>query len=474
VTAATTESDSAPDEAATPGDEDGAPSDGSTGRGRAATSGGVDSATATVDADDGHAIETGRWIGISAMVLFAAGIGIAANSPGLLLAALVGVAFLGYARLSRPPAPTLSVTRTVEDGRPSPGDTVTVRLTVENEGERTLPDLRVVDGVPTELSVVEGSPRVGTALRPGQSVRVEYSVEAKRGTHEFDAVTVLARSVSGAHERSVRPAVGTRLTADPPLEMDQLVPLRGLTTPYTGRVPTTTGGEGIEFFATREYRRGDSLSRVDWNRLARDGELSTLEFREERLATVVLVPDLRLRSYVRGDDENLHAADRSIAATGELFSALLESGDRVGIAAIASEDVWLPPGSGSQHRARARELLATHPAFAPERPDTGVSSVWGFRTITTRLPPNAQVVLLSPLVDDAAFEMARRFDARGHDVTVVSPAPEVGDSVSERVGDLRRSLRIVQLREVGIRVAEWDPDERLASTLERAGRRWST
>ncbi len=455
---------------------DGDAADAATGdRGSTAAVAGAESATTTVEgADAGHTIETGRWIGISAMVLFAAGVGVAANSAGLLLASLVAVAFLGYARLSRPPDVSVSVTRAVRDASPDPGDTVGVRLTITNDGDRTLPDLRIVDGVPTELSVVRGSPRIGTALRPGASTTVEYAVEAKRGTHEFDPVTVLARSASGAHERSLNAAVGTRLTAHPPLEMDRLVPLRGLTTPYTGRVPTTTGGEGVEFFATREYRRGDSLSRVDWNRLARDGELSTLEFREERLATVVLVPDLRLRSYVRGDDENLHAADRSIAATGELFAALLESGDRVGIAAIADDDVWLPPGSGGDHRARARELLATHDAFASERPTSGVSSVWGFRTITTRLPANAQVVLLSPLVDEGAFEMARRFDARGHDVTVVSPRPTVGADVSERVGDLRRSLRIVQLREVGIRVADWSPDERLASTLERAGRRWST
>lgn len=466
MTAATDASASAPDV-----DVDGADADPSDGPDRPGTGRYV--ATTTVEATSDDSVETGRWTGISALILFAAGVGVAANSPGLLLVSLMGVAFLGHARLSRPPSVSLSVRRAVDEARPDPGDVVRVRLTVENEGDRTLPDLRVVDGVPMELGVVEGTPRLGTALRPGGRASVEYAVEAKRGTHEFAPTTVLARSASGAHERSVSAGVGTTLTSDPPLETEQLVPLRGLTTPYTGRVATDTGGEGVEFFATREYRRGDALSRVDWNRLARDGELSTLEFREERLAEVVLVPDLRLRSYVRTDHEHLHAADRSVAATGELFSALLESGDRVGLAAIAQEEVWLPPGTGNDHRARARELLASHPAFSSERPDNSASSVWGFRTIATRLPPNAQLVLLSPLVDDAAFEMARRFDALGHHVTVVSPDPTGGDSVSERVGKLRRSLRIVRLREAGIRVAEWGPDEGLSSALERATGRWS-
>ena len=433
------------------------------------------SASTTVESDgEEEIVETGRWTGISALVLFAAGVGVAANSPGLLLASLLGVAFLGHARLSRAPSPTLSVRRVVDDPRPDPGDVVGVRLTVTNEGDATLPDVRIVDGVPTELAVVEGSPRCGTALRPGDSATVEYAVEATRGTHEFGATTLLARSLSGAHERSLTASVDTALTTHPPLAMDKLVPLRGLTTPYTGRVPTDTGGEGVEFFATREYRRGDALARVDWNRLARDGELSTLEFREERLATVVLVPDLRLRSYVRGDEDDPHAADRAVTATGELFSALLESGDRVGLAAIAHEDIWLPPGTGNDHRARVRDLLATHPAFGAERPETGASSVWGFRTIASRLPADAQVVLLSPLVDDGGLEMARRFDARGHDVTVVSPDPTTDGTVSERVGQLRRSLRLVQLREAGVHVADWGPDERLAAALERAGRRWST
>jgi uncharacterized repeat protein (TIGR01451 family) len=129
-------------------------------------------ATATVEATGAGGIETGRWTGVSALVLFAAGIGTAANSPGLLLASLVGVTFLGHARLSRTPAVSLSVTRAVADASPDPGDAVGIRLTVENEGDRTIPDLRIVDGVPTELAVVEGSPRRGTALRPGGSTTV--------------------------------------------------------------------------------------------------------------------------------------------------------------------------------------------------------------------------------------------------------------------------------------------------------------
>jgi uncharacterized protein (DUF58 family) len=420
-----------------------------------------------------NVVRTNRWKGISALVLLAAGVGVGASSPGLLLAALVGVIYVGYAQAGTEPAVDLSVEREVLDDDPDPGDEVWVRVTVTNTGDSTVGDLRLVDEAPIELNVVDGSPRHGTALRPGATATFGYAVEAKRGTHPFGDVVAIARNFPGTHERTVAYTATTTLTCIPPLDMEAVVPLRGLTTAFTGRIDTDTGGDGLEFFATRDYRRGDKLGRVDWNRYARTRDLSTLQFREERMATVVLLLDLRAAAYVRGQPDALHAADRSVLAAGGLFSALLDTGDRVGIAGLSQESLWLPPNTGRDHRTRARNLLATHPALSPTVPTRSPSVVWSYRRLLGQLPADAQVVLLSPVADDGAFDVARRLDAVGHKVTVISPDATARDTISERVGYLRRSIRLTRLREVGVRVVDWGPDERLASALERARRRWS-
>jgi uncharacterized protein (DUF58 family) len=83
------------------------------------------------------------------------------------------------------------------------------------------------------------------------------------------------------------------------------------------------------------------------------------------------------------------------------------------------------------------------------------------------------VVLFTPLADDYVVSVARRLDAYGHLVTVVSPDPTAGRTDGQRLARVERSLRASRLRSAGIRVVDWPPGQPLASAVERARRRWS-
>jgi uncharacterized protein (DUF58 family) len=145
--------------------------------------------------------ETHRWYGVAAVGFVAAGAGAIVNQPGLLLASVVGIAFAAYAQTSSsPPATELRLERELSDPDPRAGQAVEVTVRVVNEGG-TLPDLRLVDGVPPALEVTEGSPRLATALRTGRSATFRYTVEARRGVHPFEPMTIIARDASGATER---------------------------------------------------------------------------------------------------------------------------------------------------------------------------------------------------------------------------------------------------------------------------------
>jgi uncharacterized repeat protein (TIGR01451 family) len=416
---------------------------------------------------------TNHWRGISAIAFLAGGLGVLTTTPSLLLASLVGVAYLAYARIGSGPTVELSIERSLSDEHPSTGDEVEVTVTVRNEGDSTLTDLRLIDGVPSALSVNDGVPRLATSLRPGATATFRYTVLARRGVYEFDTLIAIARDPAGSIESEIEFETETTLTCTPTLDTTAVVPLRALTSQYTGRVETSTGGDGVEFFSTREYQPGDNLSRIDWNRYARQRKLTTIDFREERMATVVLVLDLRMEAYKQAEENSLHAVDRSVDAAGRLFTALLETGDRVGIAALAPEDVWLAPGTGNEHRARARELLATHPALSPTPDEEYFSIYLRRRKLMERFPADAQVILLSPLLDDTIARTARLFDAHGHLVTVISPDVTNDDTVGHTVARIQRRNRISDLRKHQIRVVDWERDESLAMALERIRKRWS-
>ncbi len=418
-------------------------------------------------------IVTERWAGFAGAVLFVSSVGIVLREPALLVAGAVGVGYLAVARTGSAPTPQLTVERIVDADDPEPGDDVVVTINVENEANALL-DLRLVDDVPDGLEVIDSSPRCATVLSPGGSVRYSYTVSATRGRHEWSVIDAITRDRAGIEELTTSVNVDSELVCVPPLGRTADLPLRGLTTRYTGHVSTDVGGSGVEFYSLREYRHGDPLRRVDWKRTARTGDLTTLQLREERAATVVIVVDSRQRSYLASEPTAENAVERSVDAAGRTVAVLLDSGDRVGLAGLCANGRWLPPGSGSDHRARVRQLLATDPAYAPtpsaDAESTYVSG-WVRRT-RRRLPPDAQLIFFSPLCDDAVARAIRRLDAAGHLVTVISPDPTVRDTSGRGLVWIERRLRLSDLRTAGIRVVEWG-DESLGVAVARAEGRWS-
>jgi uncharacterized repeat protein (TIGR01451 family) len=417
-----------------------------------------------------EAIRTNRWVGVAGFALLLGGVGMVVREPGLLVAAALPVAYAAYARAADAPRPDLVAERTVDSDAPEPGDRVRVSVTVRNAGSRPLTDVRLVDGVPPGLSATTPA-RLGTALRPGSVATFGYEVVARRGDHEWGPVTAAVRDASGASERRVEMPCSTTLRCVPRLDATADLPLRGLTTQLSGRVATDVAGTGVEFYAIREYRRGDPRNRIDWNRRARTGELSTLQFREERAATVCLLVDARERAYVAPSDEDPSAVERSLDAAGAAFSALLDNGDRVGIAGLGAGECYLAPSTGDAHRARARELLATHPTFAPTPANAPRFPDIDERYLHARLPGDAQVVFLSPVADGYPVRLARRLDALGHAVTVVSPDPTGEGTAGRTLARIERRIRLSRLRTAGIRVIDWR--DSLATALARESGRWS-
>ncbi|WP_290816197.1 DUF58 domain-containing protein [Halovivax sp.] len=427
--------------------------------------------------------ETNHWNGIGVVALAALGLGAIAESPGLLLAGAVGVGYAGFARSITATAPDLGLERTVDVEQPEPGEEVEVTVTVTNEGDGILWDLRFVDGVPGGLTVVDGSPRVGTVLRPGESATVEYTLVAEPGEHAFDPGLAIVGDLSRSTEREFLVPCETPIRCDPTARpTDATVPLRPSSSTFAGRLTTGDGGAGTTFHSVREYRRGDPMNRIDWNRHARTGELATIDFHEERAARVLLLVDARREAYVAPGDGVPHAVDRSTTAAGRLATTLLDAGDAVGLAAIGTSDrregsddpadaCWLPPSSGPDHRLRLRELLRAHPQLSSAMPPPSGRWVAQVSRIRRRLSAETHVVLFTPLTDVVGTIVARRLASRGHPVVVVSPDPTADRTAGQVIARVCRRIRRHDLQSMGIPVVDWPAREPIDETLLRLDRR---
>mgnify|MGYP000259316035 CR=1 FL=1 len=407
---------------------------------------------------------THRWRGVLAVTLVAGGLALVAKRPALLSSAVVGVVFVAYARVTSPPSPALELDRRLDEASPSHGDQVDVRTTVRNVGDRTLFDLRIVDGVPPALAVVEGTPRHGTVLRPGEATTFSYTVAARRGRHRFEPATVVARDVGGSWEVEVQIDDGTTVdcTTDVPA-----APLRGRTLEAVGRVLADDSGAGTEFHQTREYRRGDALSRVDWNRYASTGDLTTIEFRKEQATRVILVVDARPVAY-RAPEGDPHAVSYAVAAAGQLARAIVDNRNHVGLAAFGREPCWLEPGTGRNHALRVQQRLADHAAFGARPPDDAPPVADQAKALQARLENGDQLLVLSPLLDDDVVETVRRFEAEETPVSVLSPDVTDADGGGRTLARIERDHRHRTLRRAGVRVVDWDPERPLSVAVTDA------
>ena len=472
--------------------------DGGSARERGDTdSGGVRAATGTAAVVRG-ARPTNRWRGVGAAALVGIAAGVLTSEPAALLAGAAGIGFAAYARAT-PLAPDslgdggpaasddsadgesaddgaaadgLTVERSLEPAEPDPGETVAVTVSVTNERDRPVPDVRVVDSVPEALSVTGGSPRHGTALRAGERVTFDYAVGASRGVHTFGPAAVIAKDLTGSVEETRLVGPETTVTCRPTLRATtEPVPLRQQAARFAGRVETDTAGAGLEFYATREYRPGDALSRVDWNRRARTGELSTVEFRSEQAATVMVVVDARDPSYAAPDPDTPHALDRGVEAAGRLYASLTATGNQVGVAAFPSATCWLAPGAGEEHEKRVRDLLATHPDLSPVPREDAMTVAAGRSRLRRRLSAGTQILFVSPLCDRRGADLARWLDEYGYPVTVLSPDPTADRTAGHRLARVARGLRLRALRGRGIPVVDWGADEPVDVALARSNRR---
>lgn len=387
---------------------------------------------------------------------------------------LAGVPLLlvAFDAISGVPNPDLTVERAISPERPIPDDPVTVEVTVRNEGSSIAPDVRIADGVPDELAVIEGAATASTALPPGESTTLSYTVRAQRGTHRFEPPRVRLRGTAAGSYRDRRPSVDGDTSFAARVFLDEPPTVRETST-LVGAVTSDSGGSGIEFHTVRNYRPGDPINRIDWRRMARGGGLSTINFRERGGLSVVVVVDCRRDVDVVPGVGSASSRTLCQYAADRVVASLASEGHETGFAAVSQETVpWVAAGT-SDIKVRTRRALEmtdgernwNGPLLPVDDPSEGTALA---ERLLTWLQPGTQLVVATPLADDWAIELASELRVHGHPVTVLSPDIADPDSPGARVAQLERDARITRLRDTGTTVIDWPRSDPLPVALSAA------
>jgi uncharacterized protein (DUF58 family) len=398
-------------------------------------------------------------------------VGLATRTGGVLALALPFIIYLASGLLFGPQPVHLLVSRAISPDRISPGDPVTVALSITNTG-RSLEAITIEDMLPQGLVVVEGENSLLTSMASGESVELVYSVRAVRGYFALPGLRISASDRLGIFYRRLEGLAPGKIQVLPKAPQLKRFPIRPrYTKVYSGLIPARQGGSGVDFFGVREYQPGDPFRRINWRTSARYVEtLFSNDFEQERVADIGLILDARQRTNITTSQGALF--EYQVAATAALAEALLRDGNRLGLLVYGSFLDWTFPGYGKIQRERIYQALA--------RAQVGESSIFNKLEYLPRriFPTRSQLIFVSPLVmDDLAILIHLR--ARGYQVLVISANPVAferadppriaASKLAFRLATMERTLLLTKLMHAGVQVLDWDvstPFDQAVKTAE--------
>ena len=361
--------------------------------------------------------------------------------------------------------------REVTPARIAIGETSRVTLVITNAGKEKIGFLEIYDELPTEVNVIKNTNHLILCMGPGEKVPISYEIRCpRRGKYDIGPLHVRSRSPLSFHfaEKTLAPSLPLYVLPD----IERLKPTDlGVrqTGPWPGIFHSRRSGIGTEFYGLRHYVPGDELKRIHWKASARMARLITIENESERSTDVVIILDTGKGSTLGRSPRT--TLECGVSAAGSLASLLLTLGNRVGLIIHGKNRTWLPRDFGKRHLQRVLNQLAATEAGEAYLP---IGYFWE----PLLLGPKAQIILISPLLDQSTPDAIRSLAVSGYKTFIVSPSftqlvdhqADEATAIAYRIVALERRNIIMELRRYAT-VIDWSPSLPLRTVL-REVRRW--
>jgi len=170
-------------------------------------------------------------------------------------------------------------------------------------------------------------------------------------------------------------------------------------------------GIGENFWQFRPYSEGESLSRIDWRRSARDDHTYVRDREWEAAHTIWLWADMSPSMMFKSSYGSVSKESRALVIMLALAEILARSGERIGCPGV------MEPVSARNAAERLAAALM-HAPLTGGMPETAMVRGW------------SDLILIGDFLDDAPSIMARlgplaRRGLRGHVVEIADPAEEI-------------------------------------------------
>ena len=240
-----------------------------------------------------------------------------------------------------------------------------------------------------------------------------------------------------------------------------------------GMHPSRSVGDGTEMASVRPFAAGDRLRRIRWPVSLRTGTLHVTTTVAEQDTSVLLLLDAGTEVGRSGGLSGAESSlDVAVRAAGAVAEHTLRRGDRVALRTlVGTRPAAVPPGSGNRHLRRVLDTLARMEPGDPGARLGDGNPRWG-------VPAGAVVLVLSPMLSDAAVATTTTLARRGLSVVVIDTLPADPDLEADERTDLAWRMRLLErealllrLTRAGVPVVAWRGPGTLDEVLRRLGRR---
>ncbi len=383
-----------------------------------------------------------------------------------LLASLYPILFAFLVSRLMVKEPALEVNRTLSKELTTEGDEISVKLEVKNVGS-SLELLLMSDLVPRGLELVGGSPSRLIHIERGERREFEYRLKTKRGMWRFEGIRIDVIDPLGLFNLRDFIPIENYLSALPKVEWIKRVEIRAIRTrPAPGVVPSRMIGEGTDFHSLREYIPGDAMKKINWKATARHAKLISNEYEAKKRADVIILVDSR---EINALGRRINALDYSARAAASIAHYVLETGNKVGLISMGGVPRWVHPDRGPRHFLR---LAYTLSSLKPKGREPFEFLIMNF--INVYLTPGAQVIVITPFLDDSVAKGVKLLRRFGFKVMVFSPSPISIESQFVNGGrETRLASKMLELERKAImrKIAEdadvydWDVNRPLKAIL---------
>jgi uncharacterized protein (DUF58 family) len=347
------------------------------------------------------------------------------------------------------------------------GDDINVVLTITNNSYRRTQQLEVFDNVPHEMKMRKGINLMRMNLGPGQTATIRYTVRCPlRGHYTIGPTSIRYRNTFNLFVSETSVGDRSDITVFPQVrDVEEALIRSDVPKMYTGATTLKTPGQGMEFYALREYFPGDSFRSINWKAFARTGELMVNEKTRDAVTDVFIILDTR--DVARIGTVLKNPLEMGTVAAASIANYFIKRRDSVSLVTYGERMDFLPPETGDKQHYKVLSQLAAVESKG-SMPLQAVTNA-----LSPRISRGSPVFIISSLEGDGTTLSAiRNLSGKGHEVIVLSPSSIDLERLVSRIPrmayevlKLERQNRLTAISGYGAKVIDWTPSVELSQAL---------